>query len=70
MYQDLGLGLGISLLAVTTSLTSVVTEKHQDVKLSLPLPEKSGWMHQEDGCYATDWDSIELQERVKGTAQL
>ncbi len=41
----------------------------QDVKVGLPLPEESGWMCQEDGCYAIGWDSIELQERVKGTVE-
>lgn len=41
----------------------------QDVQQGLSSPQQSGWQIQSDGTYMFDWDSQELQERVKGTVE-
>ena len=41
----------------------------QDVFQNLPLPEISGWKFSEDGRYTIDWESREVQDRVKGTIE-
>ena len=38
----------------------------QDLFEGLPLPENSGWKN-EDGTFKIDWDSPDLQDKVKGT---
>ena len=41
----------------------------QDVFQNLPLPENHGWKFSEDGRYTIDWESPEVQDRVKGTIE-
>lgn len=42
---------------------------NHDTREGLPQPEQSGWLLQADGTYTFDWDSPELQERVKNTVE-
>ena len=42
---------------------------HSDSKRGLPNPEESGWLRNHAGAFEIDWDSQELQDRVKGTVE-